>query len=61
LGVEILVDTKDPAHVILLERWASTEADAAYREWRAGAGATDLGSLLASPPVISPFETASEV
>jgi hypothetical protein len=45
----------------LLERWASTEADAAYREWRAGAGATDLGSLLASPPVISSFETANEV
>ena len=61
LGVEVLVDAADSAHVILLERWASVEADAAYREWRAGAGATDLGSLLAGPPVISSFETASGV
>ena len=52
LGVDVLLDREDPAHMILLERWASTEAnaDAAYREWRAGAGATELGSLLASAP-----------
>ena len=61
LGVDILVDSEDPAHLILLERWASAEADAAYREWRAGAGATELGSLLASAPQVSKFETASDI
>lgn len=61
LGVDVLVDSEDPAHLILLERWASAEADAAYREWRAGAGATELGSLLASAPQVSKFETASDI
>lgn len=61
LGVDVLIDTEDAAHVILLERWASAEADAVYRQWRAGAGATELGSLLASAPRISQFETASDI
>lgn len=61
LGVEVLVDTEDAAHMILFERWASAESDAAYRAWRAGAGATDLGSLLESVPLVSQFETASEI
>jgi len=61
LGVDVLVDVEDVAHVILLERWASTEADAAYRHWRAGAGATDLGSLLVAAPNVSQFETASDI
>ncbi|WP_104128798.1 putative quinol monooxygenase [Cryobacterium sp. Y57] len=61
LGVDVLLDCDDPAHMILLERWASADADAAYREWRAGAGATELGSLLASTPQVSMFETASDI
>jgi quinol monooxygenase YgiN len=61
LGVDVLLDCEDPAHMILLERWASTEADAAYRKWRAGAGATELGTLLTSAPQVSMFETASDV
>ena len=61
LGVDVLLDRDDPAHMILLERWASADADAAYREWRAGEGATELGSLLASVPQISMFETASDI
>ena len=61
LGVDVLVDTENVAHVILVERWASAEADAAYREWRAGDGATKLGTLLASAPTISQFETASDI
>ncbi|WP_026548851.1 antibiotic biosynthesis monooxygenase [Arthrobacter sp. Br18] len=60
-GVDVLVDTANATHVILLERWASAEADAAYRQWRAGAGATELGSLLASAPQLSQFETASDI
>ncbi|TDW30317.1 putative quinol monooxygenase [Cryobacterium psychrophilum] len=61
LGVDVLVDSVDPAHVILMERWESVEADAAYREWRAGDGATELGSLLAVAPQLSMFETASDI
>ncbi|TFB59658.1 antibiotic biosynthesis monooxygenase [Cryobacterium sp. Sr3] len=61
LGVDVLLDCDDPAHMILLERWASADADAAYRHWRAGAGATDLGSLLTSTPQISMFEIASDI
>jgi len=61
LGVDVLVDVKDNAHMILLERWASTEADAAYRQWRSGAGATELGSLLVTAPNVSQFETASDI
>ncbi|WP_104136990.1 MULTISPECIES: putative quinol monooxygenase [unclassified Cryobacterium] len=61
LGVDVLVDAEDPSHLILLERWASAEADAAYRAWRAGAGATELGSLLASAPQVSQFEIASDI
>jgi len=58
LGVEVLVDSADPGHLILLERWASVEADAAYRDWRAGAGATQLGSLLVGAPRVTSFTTA---
>ncbi|MDH6238440.1 antibiotic biosynthesis monooxygenase [Cryobacterium sp. CG_9.6] len=64
LGVDVLIDTDDAAHVILLERWASAEVDAAYREWRAGAGSaelTELGSLLDDAPKISQFQTASDI
>ena len=61
LSVEVLVDNEDPGHLILVERWASVERDAAYREWRAGAGATQLGSILASPPLVSQFQTASDI
>ncbi|TFD48925.1 hypothetical protein E3T55_12850 [Cryobacterium frigoriphilum] len=61
LGVDVLVDADDAAHLILLERWASVEADAVYRAWRAGTGASALGSLLASAPQVSKFETASDI
>ena len=52
LGVQVLFDTSDPSHVILLETWESASHDAAYRAWRAtGEGASGLGGLLAAPPV----------
>lgn len=56
LGVDVLVDADDPAHWIAYETWESLEHDAAYREFRAGAGAiTDLGPLLAAAPVLTWF------
>lgn len=61
LGVDVLVDITDPAHLILSQQWASGEADAAYREWRAGAGASQLRSLLRQAPEISRFETARDI
>lgn len=61
LGVDVLIDSADPAHVILLERWESLEADAAYREWRAGDGKSNLGTILAGAPQLSLFETAADV
>ncbi len=52
-AVDVLVDNADPAHVIVKESWVSAEADAAYRAWRAGDGATELGSVLTEAPVLT--------
>jgi heme oxygenase (mycobilin-producing) len=58
LSVDVVQDVAEPGHVLLVERWASLEADKAYRAFRAGgppsamrdfaAGATELtvGQLL---------------
>ena len=48
LGVTVLVDSDDPAHVAIYETWESIERDRAYRAWRATPeGASELGSILA--------------
>jgi quinol monooxygenase YgiN len=52
-GVDVLVDRDDRAHIVVQERWESVEADAAYRAWRAGEGASDLGSVLTGAPVLT--------
>jgi quinol monooxygenase YgiN len=62
LGATVLVDSADPAHVVLLETWESTEADNAYRQWRATAeGASELGSMLAAAPSLTLFTVAEGV
>lgn len=62
LGVSVLIDSADPAHVVLLETWESPEADNAYRQWRATQeGASELGSLLAAPPSLILFTVAEGV
>jgi quinol monooxygenase YgiN len=61
LGVDVLIDGQDPAHVVVHERWASLEHDAAYREWRAGDGASDLGTVLAGPPKLTLFTLAADI
>jgi heme oxygenase (mycobilin-producing) len=49
VDVTVLVDSDDPAHVVLYETWESIEHDRAYRAWRATPeGASDLGSVLAA-------------
>ena len=35
LGVTVLIDSDDPAHVVIYETWESIERDRAYRAWRA--------------------------
>jgi heme oxygenase (mycobilin-producing) len=62
LGVTVLVDAGDPAHVVLYEAWESIEHDQAYRAWRATPeGASDLGSIVAAAPKLSHFTTAKGV
>lgn len=61
LGVDVLVDADDETHWVAYERWESAEADANYREWRAGPGqATELAALLAAAPSLTKF-TVSDV
>ena len=61
LGVSVLVDSDDPAHVVAYETWESADHDRAYREWRAGPGASNLGSVLAAPPRLGKFTVAPDV
>jgi quinol monooxygenase YgiN len=46
LGVEVFLDTEDPTHFLLVERWESMEADTAD-------GASLLGKMLAGPPTLT--------
>ena len=62
LGVTVLVDSGDPAHVVLYEAWESVEHDRAYRAWRATPeGASDLGSIMAAAPKLTLFTVAEGV
>ena len=62
LDVTVLVDSDDPAHVVLYETWESIEHDRAYRAWRASAeGTSDLGSILAAAPRLTLFTVAEGV
>lgn len=59
-GVEVLYDVTDPAHVVVVERWASLEHDDAYRAWRATPdGASDLATLLAERPRLTRFDSSA--
>ena len=62
LDVTVLVDSDDPAHVVVYEIWESIEHDRAYRAWRASAeGASALGSILATAPKLSRYTVAGGV
>lgn len=56
VSVEVVADLKDATHYVLLETWLSKEHYFAYGKWRAGDGATDLGTFFSAPPAISLFE-----
>ncbi|MCW2526326.1 MAG: hypothetical protein JWM76_1186 [Pseudonocardiales bacterium] len=60
LGVDVLTDLADAAHVTVVETWASIDDDLAYRQWRTTpAGASSLGTVLAGVPVLTKFSRAS--
>jgi quinol monooxygenase YgiN len=63
LGVDVLVDSTDETRWLCIERWASPEADAAYRAWRATpeGAAQGLGPLLAGAPGLSSYTVAEDV
>ena len=62
LGVTVLVDSADPAHVVVYETWESIEHDRAYRAWRATPdGASALGSIVAAAPKLSHYTVAEGV
>ena len=61
LSVDVLIDNADPAHIIVHETWASAEQDAAYRKWRAGEGASALGSVLAAAPTLTLCTPSSDI
>ncbi len=61
MPVIALVDSNDPAHVLLCETWESADHDRAYREWRAGPGASNLGSVAVTAPKLSYFTVAEDV
>jgi len=59
LGVDVLIDTADATHFVVVESWASLAHDDAYRAWRTTPeGASALGSILAAPPTLTRFERA---
>ena len=56
-GVQVFIDSANPAHVLVIESWRSLEDDAAYRAWRqTPAGQSDLGSIIVGRPVLTKFE-----
>ena len=62
LGATVLIDSDNPAHVVVHETWESIERDRAYRAWRATPeGASDLRSILAAAPNITQFTVAEGV
>lgn len=64
LGVETLVDTKDPSKIVIIERWESKEANNAYLAWRQADGAEAakrFGGLLAGAPTMSKATPAPEL
>lgn len=62
LGVTVIQDEADPAHLVAIEEWESLEKDSAYREWRADDGAAvDLPPLLTGAPSLTVGTALTEV
>lgn len=62
LGVDVVQDQDDPAHVILIETWNAASDHRAYMEWRASSGTnTGLRAALAQPPAITYLDQRSDI
>lgn len=62
LGVEVWVDETNDARFVAYETWESAEADAKYREFRAGPGAIkELPPLLAGAPTLTKYTVDSSI
>ncbi|SDS29662.1 Quinol monooxygenase YgiN [Friedmanniella luteola] len=57
-GLQVVVDDTDPAHLLVVEHWATTADHDAYAAWRATPeGASQLGAVVVSPPRKTVFST----
>lgn len=57
-GIEVLVDDADPAHMVVVERWAKTSDHADYAEWRTTPeGANRLREVVVAVPVKTIFSS----
>lgn len=58
-GLEVIIDDADPAHMIVVETWATTADHDAYAAWRATPeGKHRLGDIVAAPPVKKIYSTS---
>jgi len=58
-GLEVVVDDADPAHLLVVEHWATTTDHTAYDAWRATPeGASRLRDVVVAPPVKTIFSTS---
>lgn len=58
-SLEVIIDDADPAHLIVVERWATTADHTAYAAWRqTPEGRHRLGELLAAPSVKRIYSTS---
>ena len=61
-GVRVIVDEKDPAHVIIVEQWQTESQDAAYQTWRAGDGLpADIIAMMARPATTTRFTVSLDL
>ena len=62
IAVRVIVDEKDPAHVIVVEQWETESHDAAYQAWRAGDGRpADIIAMLAQPATTTHFTVSLDL
>jgi quinol monooxygenase YgiN len=61
-AVRVVVDEKDLAHVIVIERWQTESHDAAYQAWRAADGLpTGIIAMLARPATTTHFTVSLDL
>jgi quinol monooxygenase YgiN len=59
VGLDVVVDDTDPAHLLVVEHWARTADHDAYAAWRATPeGASGLSEVVVAPPTKTVFSTS---